>query len=90
MEEGRDDAEGVDVTEVVRGGIDLFLALLSVYVFWTYVRERPEYATATARVRGWWHKVTVAPLDLQRAEHETVFQAMQIVDYGRTADDGGS
>ena len=82
--------EGADVTELVRVGVDLFLTLISAYVFWCYMKERPEYGVAAARVRGWWHKVSTSAAELRRAERETVFEAMQVVDYGRTADDAGS
>ena len=67
--------EGADVTELVRVGVDLFLTLISAYVFWCYMKERPEYESAA---------------EPRRAERETVFEAMQVVDYGRTADDAGS
>lgn len=71
--------EGVDVTEVVRVGVDLVLTLLSVYVLWTFAKDRPEYQLAAERVKAWWHKVTTAPADIRRAEKETVFEAIMIV-----------
>jgi hypothetical protein len=74
-----DEEDGVDVTEVVRVGIDIFFTLLSAYVFWTYAKERPEYQVAATRVREWWHKVTTATANVRQAERETVFEAIMIV-----------
>lgn len=92
MEQDQEEPEqGTDPVEVVRVGVDIFLTLLCLYVCWSYAKERPEYEIAARRVKGWWRKMTTAPANLRRAENETVFEAMQVVnDYGRTADDGGS
>lgn len=68
------------VANAVRIGIDVVLTLLCIYVMWGYVKERPEVQSAQERAVAWWHEATTRQKRIKKAEKETVFEAMQVVD----------
>jgi hypothetical protein len=71
--------ESPGAAEAVRIGVDVVLTLLCIYVMWGYVKERPEVETAIERGRAWWTKVTTEGKRIRKAENETVFEAIQVV-----------
>ncbi len=76
--------EGIDVTNAVRVGIDVVLTLLCIYVMWGYVKDRPEIESARERAAAWWTEVTTRRQRIRKAERETVFEAIQVVDDARS------
>lgn len=77
---GEDEDQGIEAANAVRVGIDVVLTLLCIYVMWGYVKERPEVQVAQSRVVAWWREATTRQKRIRRAEKETVFEAILIVD----------
>ena len=73
-----------DPTEAIRVVIMIIGVALNVVIVWDYLKDRPDVMIARQRLKNLWTKHVTNPekraRDLRRAEGETVFEAINIVE----------
>lgn len=69
-----------DVLEALRIGLVIVALALQAYLMWDYVKDRPEVEVTRRRMAAWWNNVAHQHQRMRKMEHETVFEAIQVVD----------
>ena len=78
------ETEERDPTETIRIALMVVGMALNLWLMWDYMKDRPEMLIARRRVETWWEHNISGPearlRALRKAEAETVFEALTIVE----------
>jgi hypothetical protein len=82
-----EETERTDPTEAIRIAVMAVGLALNLWIMWDYLKDRPEMLVLKHRMTTWWNRNVTDPerraRALRKAEAETVFEAMGVVQDGR-------